>query len=321
MVKIEIVQQDVIQVEADLLLLKHAQGFHGADETVSLRLHQSGACDLETFQLEDGQDLLLKSHSGIAAPEVLFLGTPSLREFRYREIRLFSQRAIESIAKRLPAIECLATTIHGAGYGLDIAESFRSMLFGFQQGLTSHPLRNLKRILFVEKNKRRFEMLEAAVADIKLVLPDFGESSNAAAKPSSVPSPATTRKIVFVAMPFSDSFEDVYQFGIYQTVRRCGYVCEKVDESAYAGSIVDRIINGIESAEFVIADLSEERPNVYLEVGFAWGLRKPVILVAREGQRLHFDLSHHKCLFYKNISKLAEQLERTIHNLFLDARP
>jgi nucleoside 2-deoxyribosyltransferase len=84
----------------------------------------------------------------------------------------------------------------------------------------------------------------------------------------------------------------------------------------YAGSIVDRIMDGIRRADFVIADLSLERPNVYLEVGFAWGLQRPVILIAREGQRLHFDLSHHKCLFYKTIGKLAEALEKTILELF-----
>ena len=43
---------------------------------------------------------------------------------------------------------------------------------------------------------------------------------------------------------------------------------------------------------------------------------KPVILVAREGQRLHFDLSHHKCLFYRTIGKLSETLDKTIREMF-----
>jgi hypothetical protein len=132
---------------------------------------------------------------------------------------------------------------------------------------------------------------------------------------ASAPEPAK-KKSVFVAMPFSEDFEDVYQFGIYNAVRRCGYVCEKVDESVFAGSIVDRIMDGIKQAEFVIADLTTERPNVYLEVGYAWGMQRPVILVAREGQRLHFDLSHHKCIFYRTIGKLSESLEGTIIDLF-----
>ncbi len=34
---------------------------------------------------------------------------------------------------------------------------------------------------------------------------------------------------------------------------------------------------------------------------------------------LHFDLSHHKCLFYRTIARLSEQLELTIHDLFVQA--
>ena len=46
-----------------------------------------------------------------------------------------------------------------------------------------------------------------------------------------------------------------------------------------------------------------------------------VILVAREGQRLHFDLSHHKCLFYKTIGRLSESLEKTVLEMFGIAAP
>jgi nucleoside 2-deoxyribosyltransferase len=95
-------------------------------------------------------------------------------------------------------------------------------------------------------------------------------------------------------------------------VRKCGYVCERVDEAAFTGDIVERIRDGIRNAEFVIADLTDARPNVYLEVGYAWGQGRPVLLVAREGQQLHFDVSHHKCVFYTTIGKLAERLERLI---------
>jgi hypothetical protein len=133
---------------------------------------------------------------------------------------------------------------------------------------------------------------------------------------ASTPVETVKRKSVFVAMPFAEEFEDIYQFGIYASIRRCGYICEKVDESVFAGSIIDRIMDGIRSANFVIADLTLEKPNVYLEVGYAWGMNKPVILVAREGQRLHFDLSHHKCLFYKTIGKLAESLEKSVLDMF-----
>lgn len=321
MVQVELVKEDVISIKADVLLLKHARSFHGADEAVHLRLVHGGACLDGEVRPEDGESILLETKGTIESNRVLFLGTPRLGKFRYKEIRNFARTAIQLLAEKKISIETLATTVHGAGYGLDIEESFRAMIFGFQQGLATHPIHTLKKIIFVEKNVRRHEMLEPVANDVTLVVPKAVEVSKGAATPVVAEPVVPQKKSVFVAMPFLESYEDVYQFGIYGPIRRLGYVCEKVDESSYAGSIVDRIITGIREAEFVVADLSEERPNVYLEVGYAWGLGKPVVLVARDGHRLHFDLSHHKCIFYTTIGKLADQLERTVRDLFLKGAP
>lgn len=311
--QVSAVQDDITHVAADLLLLKHSQAFYGADETVARRLIQQGICPEEQLAPEEGESALVDTGGAIAAARVLFLGTPRLGKFRYREMQLFARRAIEIIARRSVPVRTLATTVHGAGTGLDIEESLRSLILGFQQGLAISPPAGLEQILFVERNPRRFEILHSRLAEVDLVIPD---AAVAPAPPRSQEPEPGKKQCVFVAMPFSEEFEDVYQFGIYGAVRRCGYVCEKVDESLFAGSIVDRIMDGIRGAEFVIADLTTERPNVYLEVGFAWGIGRRVILVAKEGERLHFDLSHHKCLFYPRIGKLAESLEKTILEMF-----
>ena len=210
----------------------------------------------------------------------------------------------------------------------EIEEALQAMIFGFQQGLASGVAPQLEHIVFVERSQRRFEVLQHALRDIKLVghpAPAQGDTAQGdtaqggtARREILEPSVVEPRrkKCVFVAMPFMEEFEDVYQFGIYAAVRRCGFVCEKVDESVFAGSIVERIKEGIRNAEFVIADLTQEKPNVYLEVGYAWGLGRPVILLARDGHRLHFDLAHHKCIFYRTIGRLAEDLEATIRDMF-----
>lgn len=316
---------DVTDVPSDLLLLKHAQRFYGADLAVASRLAERGICRESEISPATGEHVLLDTGAAIAAARTLFLGTPWLREFRYPEMRKFARRAIELIGeKRLP-VRTLTTTVHGAGYGLDVAESLQALIFGFQQGLASSRLPLFQKIIFVERNARRCELLKTLLEGIEIVsaahvtAPEQPADAAATATfevgTSPVPEPAR-KKSVFVAMPFVEEFEDVYQFGIYSTIRRCGYICEKVDESAFAGNIVDRIMDGIRNAEFVIADLTLEKPNVYLEVGYAWGMKKPVLLVAREGQRLHFDVSHHKCLFYKTIGKLAESLEKTVLQMF-----
>lgn len=315
--RVAVEKNDVTSIAADVLLLKYARRLFGADEAVAIRLFQRGICTEQDLAPEPAQFRFMPTREAIGARHVLFLGTPGLAEFRYAEMRHFARRAIEILACEKSTVQTLATTVHGANYGLDIEEALRSLILGFQQGLTTHPLPALQRIVFVERNPRRYEVLLHAASGIELVLP----TSAASVTPISGALPSTPivderRKSVFVAMPFSEEFEDIYQFGIYAAVRRAGYVCEKVDESVFTGNIVDRITNGIRNAEFLVADLTLERPNVYLEVGYAWGLQRPVILVAREGQRLHFDLSHHKCIFYRTIGKLSESLEKTIRDMF-----
>jgi hypothetical protein len=315
---------DVASVPADLLLLKYAQNFYGADQAVASRLAERGICRESDIAPVEGKHVLLDTGSAIAAKRTLFLGTPRLREFRYREMTQFARRAIKIIAENRLAVQTLTTTVHGAGYGLDIAESLRALLFGFQQGLAASPMPKLGKIIFVERNTRRYEQLKTLLQGVEIVSAPHNAppgqptafATTATLNVGAAPAAEPVKKSVFVAMPFTEEFEDVYQFGIYSTIRRCGYICEKVDESVFAGNIVDRIMDGIKNAQFVVADLTLEKPNVYLEVGYARGTNKPVILVAREGQRLHFDLSQHKCLFYKTIGKLAEALEKTVLDLF-----
>lgn len=316
--QVSVSKDDVTSAPADVLLLKHAQRFYGADESVALTLVRAGVCQEAELTPSDGQYRLVSTAGAIPAQRVLLVSTPRLIDFRYAEMRQFARQAIEILSRQKFPIETLATTVHGAGYGLDIEESLRALLFGFQQGLTTHPIPSLKRIAFIERNARRFEALRHALGDMQLVLPKsiVTAASNVEGTYIASRTEPQRKQSVFVAMPFSEEFEDIYQFGIYAAVRRMGYVCEKVDESVFTGNIVDRITEAINQAEFIIADLSLERPNVYLEIGFAWGLKKPVILIAREGQRLHFDVSHHKCLFYKTIGKLSESLEKTIRDMF-----
>lgn len=318
---VSVVNGDVATIAADVLLLKHAQQLCGADGAVARRLVQKGICDENDLSPAEGEFRLIEARQAVSSKRVLSIGVPHLGKFRYREMRQFSRRAIEILASQKVPVQILATTIHGAGYGLDIAEALRSMMLGFQQGLTTHPLPGLRQLLFVERNARRFETLQGLLADVELVMPPIAEAATSASTQLALAPKSAQKKTAFVAMPFSEGFEDIYEFGIYASVRRCGYVCEKVDESVFTGNIVERITEGIKNAAFVVAEMSLERPNVYLEVGFAWGLKKPVILVARDGQKLHFDLSHHKCLFYKTIGKLSESLEKTILQTFGPGNP
>jgi hypothetical protein len=307
---------DVCDTPADLLLLKYARARYGADDKVAARLLKHGLCTEAQISPNVGEYALVETRGAIAAKHVLFIGTARLGQFRYKEMRSFARQALDVIRRENIPANTLATTVHGTGYGLDPEEALQSLVFGFQQGLADGPVDGLEKITFVERNDRLADQLRRALA----TLPPRLFSAASPPKPSdppvaAVPKPPPDKKRVFVAMAFSDEFEDVYQFGIYDVVRRCGLVCERIDETVLAGNIVEQIQDGIRAADFVIADLSGERPNVYLEVGYAWGIDRRVILLARENTRLHFDLSQHRCIFYKTIKQLARDLEQTVRKM------
>lgn len=118
----------------------------------------------------------------------------------------------------------------------------------------------------------------------------------------------------FIMMPIKEGDhlnEDVHQ----AIVRACateGITAERVDNIQFTGQITEKILGSIAMSEFVIADISDERPNVYYEIGYADALDKPVILLAKHGTKLHFDLQGMKVLFYKGITHLETELKKAI---------
>lgn len=87
---------------------------------------------------------------------------------------------------------------------------------------------------------------------------------------------------------------------------------ERVDDIEYSGKITDRIVDSIQRADLIIADLTHERPNVYYEIGLAHGQKNDVILLARADTKLHFDLSGFNMILYRNLTELSERLEKRI---------
>jgi nucleoside 2-deoxyribosyltransferase len=86
----------------------------------------------------------------------------------------------------------------------------------------------------------------------------------------------------------------------------CGITAERVDEVESNERITDRILESIKKAEFVIVDLTNEKPNVFFEAGFAHGSGKIPIYVARVGTPIHFDIKDYPMIMFRNMKELKE---------------
>ncbi|NRT90897.1 hypothetical protein [Clostridium beijerinckii] len=128
--------------------------------------------------------------------------------------------------------------------------------------------------------------------------------------------PSVEDNFAFVVMSFSENkvLKDAYELGIKATIKKCGYNCIRVDEIEHNRRITDKVIECIKSAKFIIADLTEQRPNCYYELGFAHALEKEVIHLVKEGEVIHFDIKDYNFIVYSSITELAERLEERIIN-------
>jgi len=121
---------------------------------------------------------------------------------------------------------------------------------------------------------------------------------------------------VFVAMPIgpANPFDDVLD-AIKEACTKCGLNAERVDEAQANERITDRILESIQKAEYVIVDLTESRPNVFYEAGYAQGIGKLPIYVAKQGTQLEFDLKDYPVIFFGSYRELKQGLEARLRGL------
>lgn len=125
---------------------------------------------------------------------------------------------------------------------------------------------------------------------------------------------SVTPRNVFIIMSFKREFRDVFA-SCKELCREFKFEAERTDESTSVERIVPRIENGIRKSAFVIADVSELSPNVFYEVGYAKALGKDVIVTAKKGTQLPFDVGDIPTIFWEIQEDLKEGLRKCLAGL------
>jgi len=188
---------------------------------------------------------------------------------------------------------------------------------------------SLNRITVVEQSPKRCELLSKLLQDQRT---DFGLLRGTEQYSVSVPERAQNKTLqkasdtnviqfgaraerkprLFVAMPFTEEFFDEYEIGFCEAAKASDFICERLDLEHFTGDVVSEIKRRILESHGVIALVNGHNPNVFLEIGFSLAHNKPTIIIAKEGVKLPFDVSGQRCIIYRNISHLRDQLSRAI---------
>ena len=321
---------DVLSFSSDILILKYAQAFYGVDRVAAHILAQSE--DLTQFQVPLGEYRLIGTQNRLKPKEVLYVGVQPLVYLDYLAIERFATTGLGALRQEQSGARSVSVTLHGPGYGLDEREALYAVLRGLitAVGQQNCPL-TLERITIVERDEKRFARIPAYLksfdvgifegsakllpnSSLRVQMGGISDRASRAVQKRSLDR-IGTRHSLFVAMPFSEEFNDIYHYAIESAAHTNSLLCERVDAIAFTGDVVERIKRGIEDADLVIADLTSGNANVYLEVGYAWGCRKPTILIVRNTDDLKFDLKTQRYLIYKNIRDLERKLSDEIAEL------
>jgi hypothetical protein len=113
--------------------------------------------------------------------------------------------------------------------------------------------------------------------------------------------------LVFVITSFKE--EEVVFEGIAAAATATGLVAKRVKDVIGDYRITDKVLDMTQGVRLILCDLTFERPNVYFELGYARGIGKTVITIARLGTELHFDVKDWTCIFYGDSRQLDRELK------------
>jgi len=188
-----------------------------------------------------------------------------------------------------------------AGFGLAAEQIFQDELRRFDERYAD----------LIEK--KDYELLNQVFSDINTEkLREF------AAEVVSLAERIIAPNTVFVVMSFSDSVEFQAIYRIFKEVtEKQGFECYRADQKLEKKGerIIATIIEGIRKSAFIIADVTDAKPNVYYELGLAHGATKPVILTAKTGTPRPFDIFDLPIIYWSDLDGLAAELEDRVNDI------
>lgn len=108
----------------------------------------------------------------------------------------------------------------------------------------------------------------------------------------------------FVIQPFNALYNKRFDSLYKPAIEAAGMTAYRVDQDPSATVLVESIEANIKRAAVCLADISEDNPNVWYELGFAVAAGRPVVMACsdereKNGKQFPFDIRHRAIVTYK----------------------
>ncbi|WP_196601703.1 hypothetical protein [Pectinatus frisingensis] len=142
-------------------------------------------------------------------------------------------------------------------------------------------------------------------------------------------------KKCFIVCPLGDDDSDirkrsdqVYRHIVEPICKDKQYELIRSDKIHDVDKVDDTIISHLTSDDLVIADLTDSNSNALFEVGYRYALKKPLIPIVQEGEKLPFDITTIRTISYtltdpdkldKSKTRIAQTIDAIMADVSIDS--
>ena len=133
----------------------------------------------------------------------------------------------------------------------------------------------------------------------------------------------------FVLMPFGEhvlrggqtfDWDNFYNVVLKAAIKRADMEPLRADGIPGAKPLLDRLWEGIQEAEIIVADLTGQSPNVMFELGLAHVIGKRILILTMDTEDFPVDLGHFVQIRYSNNGLSLVELQNQLQTDLLAAR-
>ena len=124
------------------------------------------------------------------------------------------------------------------------------------------------------------------------------------------------KPLCFVIQAFdAGKYDRRYNETIKPALIKANVEPQRADEILGLNPVIEKIETAIAAAAICVAEVSEDNPNVWVELGYALALNRPTVILCDKAirPRLPFDIQHRPVIMYRTDSRSGyDELEKDI---------
>ena len=134
----------------------------------------------------------------------------------------------------------------------------------------------------------------------------------------------TKEKICFVISPIGSEgtdirnrYDQVLKYAITPAVEKCGFEVIRADSISKSGNITTQIIEHLIQDDMVVADLTDNNPNVFYELAIRHCFKKPYVQIKDNNTKIPFDISNLRTINfdYRYIDSLTRCTQEIVQQI------